>query len=71
MLGFVEQLASTNGLLAFAILALQFILSARIRWIEWPFGLDILYLFHKRMGIFAGLLLLSHPILMACPSVPT
>jgi predicted ferric reductase len=61
----VEQLASVFGLLAFAIIALQFILSARIRWIEWPFGLDILYLFHKRMGIFAGMLLLTHPVLMA------
>jgi predicted ferric reductase len=61
----VEQLASVFGLLAFAIIALQFILSARIRWIEWPFGLDILYQFHKRMGIFAGMLLLTHPVLMA------
>lgn len=62
---FVEQLASVFGLLAFSIITLQFILSARIRWIEWPFGLDILYLFHKRMGIFAGTLLLTHPVLMA------
>jgi predicted ferric reductase len=65
MHGFVEQFASAIGLLAFSILALQFILAARIRWIEWPFGLDILYSFHRAMGIFAGLLLISHPVLLA------
>lgn len=45
MHGFVEQFASTIALTAFPILAMQFVLSARIRWVEWPFGMDIVYLF--------------------------
>lgn len=65
MHGFIEQLASVCALLAFTILSLQFVLSARIKWIEWPFGLDILYRFHKAMGVFAGVLLVTHPVLMA------
>jgi 3-phenylpropionate/trans-cinnamate dioxygenase ferredoxin reductase subunit len=65
MHGFVEQFASTIALVAFPILAMQFVLSARIRWVEWPFGMDIVYLFHRGMGIFAGILLLFHPLLMS------
>ena len=63
--GFIQQLANTLALFGYSIVAMQFVLSARLKWIEWPFGLDILLRFHKSMGLFAGLLLLSHPVLMA------
>ena len=62
--GFVLELARSFGLSGFAILALQFVLAARFKWIEWPFGLDNLFLFHRAMAVFAALLLLSHPLLM-------
>lgn len=63
--GLVLELARSFGLAGFAILALQFVLSARFKWIEWPFGLDNLFLFHRAMAVFALVLLLSHPLLMA------
>jgi predicted ferric reductase len=53
------------ALIAIAILSMQFLLSARIRWIERPFGLDRVMLFHRAMAISAVVLLLVHPVLLA------
>lgn len=53
------------GLLAFTILALQFVLAARFKWAERPFGLDAVLRFHRAMAIFATVLLLAHPVLVA------
>jgi predicted ferric reductase len=50
---------------AYGIIALQPVLVARWKWIERPFGMDVLSRFHKYMGIFALCLLLTHPPLMA------
>ncbi len=62
--GFADEMGKTFSLLGFTILALQPVLSARIRWIEKPFGLDILLLFHRNMALFATALLLAHPFLL-------
>jgi predicted ferric reductase len=61
---FLELLADNFGLLGFTILCLQFVIAARLRWVEWPFGLDMLFRFHRAMATFAGVLLISHPLLM-------
>ena len=63
--GFVYELGKNFALLGFLILALQFLLSARVKWIEGPFGQDILLHFHKWMAVFATSLLLLHPLLLA------
>lgn len=62
---FLEHLADNFGLLGFTILALQFAMAARVKWIEWSFGLDRIFRFHRAMAIFAAALLLCHPVLMA------
>ena len=59
------EIARSFGLSAFAILCLQPVLVARLKWIERPFGMDILSRFHKSMGVFLAILLLSHPPLLA------
>jgi predicted ferric reductase len=59
------EIARSFGLSAFAILCLQPVLVARLKWIERPFGMDILSRFHKSMGIFLAIVLLSHPPLLA------
>jgi len=59
------EIARSFGLSAFAILCLQTVLAARLKWIERPFGMDILSRFHRFMGIFVAILLLSHPPLLA------
>jgi len=62
---FLIELATRFALLGFTILAMQFVISARIKWIERPFGLDEVYRFHKAMAVFAFMLLAAHPLLLA------
>jgi predicted ferric reductase len=61
---FAYNLGRCFALLAFVIIVLQFALAARLKWIERPFGLNLTFPFHRRMGVFAGILLVCHPILM-------
>jgi predicted ferric reductase len=61
----LTKIADLDALVAIAIVSMQFILSARIHWIERPFGLDRVMLFHRTMAIFALTLLLMHPLLIA------
>lgn len=61
----MHETGTSAALAAYGIIALQPILVARWKWIERPFGMDILSRFHKIMGVFALALLLTHPPLMA------
>jgi len=63
--GIVHEAAKNMALAGFTILVLQVLLAARIKWIERAFGFDILIRFHKHMAVFAFLLLLAHPLLLA------
>jgi predicted ferric reductase len=63
--GYAAELGMAFALLGFTILAMQFVLSARLKWMERPFGLDVLFRFHKAMAVFATVLLLLHPVLLA------
>jgi predicted ferric reductase len=62
---FAYNLGRCFALLAFTIMVLQVALAARLKWIERPFGLNLTFPFHRRMGVFAGILLAIHPLLMA------
>lgn len=66
----IAKVADIIGLFALGIIALQFILSSRLPWIERPFGLDRLMRFHRTMGITAGVLLVAHPVLMTASGEP-
>jgi predicted ferric reductase len=62
---FLHELGLSFALIGFAIIAMQFLLSARLGWIEWPFGLDMMFGFHRAMAVVAALLLVTHPFLIA------
>ena len=62
---FIYTVGKNLALVGFTIFALQFVLSARLKWIERTFGLNVLFQFHKAMAILASLLLISHPVLLA------
>ncbi len=62
---FVYTVGKNFALVAFAIMAMQFVLAARLRWIERPFGFDVMFRFHKMMALVAFALILSHPVLLA------
>lgn len=61
----IYELGKSFGLMGFVLIALQFIIAARQRWLSRHYGLDIFFSFHKGMAVFGGFLLLSHPILMS------
>lgn len=62
--GLVYSVGKNLALAGFTILAMQFVLSARLKWIERPFGLNALFDFHKAMAIVAVALILLHPVLL-------
>ena len=53
------------ALLAFPMLMLQPVLSARFHWIERPVGLDRLLVFHRATGTTALFLALMHPVFLS------
>lgn len=61
---FVYTVGKNLALVGFAMFAMQFVFSARLKWIERPFGLNLLFSLHKAMAIIASLLVLSHPLLL-------
>ena len=58
------RVATNLALTGFAMVCMQFVISARFRWIERPFGLDALLRFHRKCGVWAGVFLLAHPLLL-------
>lgn len=62
------ELGKSFALMGLVILSLQFVLSSRQKWIERHFGLDMIFSFHKGMAVFAGILILFHPVLLAVGS---
>lgn len=61
----IYEIGKNFGLTAFMILMLQPLLAGRFKWIEAPFGMDMLLRFHKHMAILALCLLVLHPVLLA------
>jgi hypothetical protein len=49
---FIPQLANNVGLVGYTLLAFQFVLAARLKWVEQPFGLDMVFAFHKAMNTY-------------------
>ena len=62
--GFWWDLSMAIGFAGIAMLGVQFVLTARFRRASAPFGLDILYYFHRYMAIFAFVLICSHYLLI-------
>jgi predicted ferric reductase len=63
--GIIYEIGKGFALVGFMILGFQAVLAARLKWIERPFGFDIVIRFHKHMAVFAALLILFHPLLLA------
>lgn len=61
----VAEVGVDCAVIGFTMLALQFVITARLRWVEAPFGLDVLLVFHRAMALLATLLLVIHPFLVA------
>lgn len=58
------DLSVSLGFIGLAIMALQFVNSARLKFLNRPFGTDLIYHFHRQIGIAAFFLVFAHPILL-------
>jgi predicted ferric reductase len=59
------EIGADCAIVGFTLVALQFVLAARLSWVEGPFGLDVLMRFHRAMAFVAIVLLCAHPLLVA------
>jgi predicted ferric reductase len=59
------QLGINCALVGFTLLSMQFVLTARLPWIEAPFGLDLVLRFHRAMALAIVALLCAHAALIA------
>ncbi|HHX81422.1 MAG TPA: oxidoreductase [Pseudomonadaceae bacterium] len=62
--GFWYETAIACGFLALAMLVMQFFLTARLRRVSAPFGIDVLYSFHRYFAWGLCLVVLLHPLLL-------
>jgi predicted ferric reductase len=58
--GFWWDLSMAFGFAGMAMIGVQFALTARFKRASAPFGIDVVYLFHRHLAIIALLLILSH-----------
>ena len=63
--GFLYEVGRGFALISFMVLNFQPLLASRFKWIERPFGLDIVIRHHKYMAVFATFLLICHPLLLS------
>jgi predicted ferric reductase len=68
--GFWIEFGVGLGFVAFAMIALQFVLTARFRRIASPFGMDTLLHFHRQAGIAAFVFTLAHPLILLAAYPP-
>ncbi len=63
--GFVWEAGIGFGFAGLAMMAVQFLLTARFRRAAAPFGIDLIYYFHRFLAYGIVLVVLLHPVLLA------
>lgn len=61
---FWRELSVALGFAGLGMAGLQFLLTARFKRITYPFGIDIVYYFHRQISIVALVLILAHPVIL-------
>jgi predicted ferric reductase len=62
--GFWTEFSVALGFAGLAMMGLQFLLTARFRGITTPYGIDVVYHFHRQISIIAFMLILAHPLIL-------
>jgi len=52
------------GFAGLAMMALQFVLTARFKVIKSPYGADIVYHFHRQISLVAFVMIIAHPLIL-------
>lgn len=61
---FWRELSVALGFAGLAMMAMQFVLTARFKSIKAPYGADIVYYFHRQISLVAIAFVLAHPLLL-------
>lgn len=57
---FWREFSVALGFTGLAMMALQFVLTARFKWLKAPYGSDIVYHFHRQISLIAFFLIITH-----------
>lgn len=69
--GFWIDFSVALGFAGLSMMGFQFLLTARFRGVSSPYGIDVLYHFHRQISIIAFFLILAHPIILFIADPPT
>lgn len=61
---FWRDLSVSLGFIGLAMMALQFVLTARFQWLKAPYGSDLVYHFHRQISFVAFAFIITHPLLL-------
>ncbi|MDX1776793.1 MAG: ferric reductase-like transmembrane domain-containing protein, partial [Desulfobulbales bacterium] len=62
--GFWWDLSMMLGFAATSMMAIMFFLTARFKRVALPFGVDILYYFHRQISLLLLIFILAHPLIL-------
>jgi predicted ferric reductase len=62
--GFWWDFSMVLGFAAASMMAIMFFLTARFKRVSLPFGVDIIYYFHKQISLLLLLFVLAHPLIL-------
>ncbi len=62
--GFLWDFSLALGFASLTMMAVMFLLTARFRSATAPFGIDIIYYFHRQSSVVALLFVIAHPVLL-------
>jgi predicted ferric reductase len=69
--GFWREFSVALGFAGLAMIGLQFLLTARFRSIVRPYGVDVVYHFHRQISLVAFAFILAHPLILFIESPET
>jgi predicted ferric reductase len=61
---FWTELSVALGFLGLATMGLQFVVTARLRHVTSPYGLDVVIQFHRQIAVIATLMVVAHPAIL-------
>ncbi len=62
--GFWIEFSIAIGFAGLAIMGMQFLITARFRHVTSPYGMDIMYHFHRQISWVAVVLVIAHPVII-------
>lgn len=69
--GFWREFSVGLGFAGLSMMGLQFFLTGRFKTLTAPYGIDVVYHFHRLISFVAFLFIFSHPVLLICASPVT